>query len=347
MLTGKIIYGIFSSVKAALLYFYHITFNWALHKSKLNNIKEYGLDLKYRLSNLAQTNIELGIYHIRQNNLNDAILRFKLVANLFDRNNKLAYYWLGWSYFLKNNFTKAERYLSLAEDKDDVGLKNFIQNASTCEQIPSNIWSLYRDLTAGYFAEKFIYQDQSLFPIIAQKIIKKLPAFSNHYNILEVGSNIGLLGAEMKPRLQGDFSIIGVEASQNMMDLCNMINMSEAIYSNLQYVSINEMLHSELIKKSKFDVIISFCGLSFAKNLVDYFSLFSASLNDEGYFALCFNMQDKEWGDKSSLSLTEKVFCFNEDNIIIQLKNAGFSNVETSDRLNEAYGKYLLITAKK
>lgn len=342
MLTGKIIYGILNSIKAGILYFYHIIFNWALHKSKFNNVKEYALGLKYRLSNLAQTNIELGIYHIKQNNLNDAILRFKLVANLFDRNNQLAYYWLGWSYFLKNNFTKAGRYLSLAEDKDDVGLKNFIQNASACEQIPQNIWSLYRDLTASYFAEKFIYQGQSLFPIIAQKITKKLPAFSNPYNILEVGSNVGALGAEIKPRLSGNFKLIGIEASQNMLDLCDNINISEKLYDKLHYVPSDELLHSDLIAKSKFDVIISFCGLSFAKNLVDYFSLFSASLNDDGYFALCFNVHDK-----TLLSLAEKAFCFNEDDVAKQLKISGFDNIEISDMIAVAYGKYALITAQK
>jgi len=48
-----------------------------------------------KLKNLPETNYRLGLYHMKQGNLSDAIMRFKMVTSLLAPNRADAYYNLG------------------------------------------------------------------------------------------------------------------------------------------------------------------------------------------------------------------------------------------------------------
>ena len=72
--------------------------------------------LQYNLKNFAEANINLGIYHLNNQNYNDAIFRFMLVDKFMRPNDPFVNYWMGWTYFLKNNHKKAIIHLEKGED---------------------------------------------------------------------------------------------------------------------------------------------------------------------------------------------------------------------------------------
>ena len=112
-------------------------------------------DQKMKLGNLAETNIELGKYHLRNGHIKDAILRFRIAKALFDTNNPEINYWLGWCYFLKPDYLLATEYLSHAKDTDIVGLGNFIKNPDDVSEAPPQIWSMIRSLTITEGSRKY------------------------------------------------------------------------------------------------------------------------------------------------------------------------------------------------
>ena len=64
-----------------------------------------------KLKDLKKTNYELGLYHLKQENYSDAIIRFKLIKILF-WNSIEANFYLGKIYFLQQNFNKSYYYLN-------------------------------------------------------------------------------------------------------------------------------------------------------------------------------------------------------------------------------------------
>ena len=58
-----------------------------------NNCESYLVETRAKLSDLAKTNLDLAIYHLQMGNINDAILRFKLVKKYSKKaNNSLLFY---------------------------------------------------------------------------------------------------------------------------------------------------------------------------------------------------------------------------------------------------------------
>ena len=77
-----------------------------LLKDQFFAIRENAARLRYNLKNFTETNINLGIYHLNNQNYNDAIFRFILVDKFLRPNDPFVNYWTGWAYFLKKNIRK-------------------------------------------------------------------------------------------------------------------------------------------------------------------------------------------------------------------------------------------------
>ena len=82
-----------------------------LLKDQFFAIRENAARLRYNLKNFTETNINLGIYHLNNQNYNDAIFRFILVDKFLRPNDPFVNYWTGWAYFLKKKFKKLIFYL--------------------------------------------------------------------------------------------------------------------------------------------------------------------------------------------------------------------------------------------
>lgn len=121
-------------------------------KQQFMKITDDTKKLRYKLKNLAESNLDLGVYHLRCRNYNDAIFRFKLVDQFLDPDNKLANYWLGWTYFMKQDYNKSIVCLTKAEDVDEIGLLSFVKSIDSATSIPSTIHSMHRDIIARAIA---------------------------------------------------------------------------------------------------------------------------------------------------------------------------------------------------
>jgi hypothetical protein len=80
----------------------------AMLKNQFYVLKNNFQQLRYNLKNLAEANITLALYHINNQNYNDAIFRFILVDKFLRPNDPFVNYWLGWAYFLKKQSQKSD-----------------------------------------------------------------------------------------------------------------------------------------------------------------------------------------------------------------------------------------------
>lgn len=309
-------------------------------RSKINFYKDYTKDVKYKLNNLAETNFNLGIYHLNHHNINDAIIRFKLVMNFLDKTNKESYYYLGWCYFIKNNHKKALIYLENAKEYDKIKLLDFIKDYDKCSKIPSAILKAHRNYIGEMYVNNFNSQDIHLPYRFIQKtssFIKELP---DHYNIIELGSNIGLIGYEIKKRLPESFILKGAEISSNMIELCNMYYQNTKIYDTF----LNDDIESVISNASeKFEVIISFCGLTFTNQIQNCFESIHNKLNKNGYFICCLPVTKKE----TFLSIKRKEFIFNINSIKTAIDKSNFALLYNEAINISQDNDYLMIVCQK
>lgn len=309
-------------------------------KNKILGFKNYLNDCKYKMSHLSETNYELGLDHLYRGNLNDALLRFKLVDKFFNPNDSRVYYQLGWTYFLKNDYRKAIEYLEKSNEKYKIIFVNFLKNYKNATEVPEEIWKKYRDLTTKYYTNIFNNDKNIHLPYrFVNETIKQITDLPDNYSILELGSNIGLIGYEAEKRFPESFTLTGVEISDFMNDFQEEYHRNLKIYDQIYNISVNEFLKQN---SNKFDIVLSFCGLSFAKDLSTYFNLIYSSLNKLGYFALCLPTSGNT---QFSVKRKEFIFNLNEINSILQKNN--FAILASEEIILAENNKYSIIICKK
>lgn len=308
--------------------------------NKIQSFYEYQADFRRRLLNLEGTNMELGRYHLQQGNLNDAIVRFKIVRKLLNPKNESALYYLGWCYFLKNNLKQAREYLSSASASDQVNLKAFVENYTAYEEVPAGIWQECRDFAAVRYIESYSHDKIHLPLTFVQEAVKNISSLPDEYVALELGSNVALAGYEIRKRFPDTLKLIGVETSQKMIDL-----LDDVYYPN--YLVYDKIIHSSVAtfletNKEQFPVIISFCGFGFTKNLKKYLGLVNRSLAVGGYLAICLPINEN-----TEFSLSRKEFVFSTGDIEDALKLNQFKiNYENKISLG-INNKFAIIAAEK
>lgn len=343
MLGSNIIYDIYISCKKGIMSVYNFVKdlpNW--YRNKIIEFKDYLIDLKYKLNNLASINIELGIYHLCKNHLNDAIIRFKLVDRFFRPGDTVANYWLGWCYFLKNNYESSIKHLEKAKEQDQVELQRFLKNhleysKNSPNEIPAEIWSLYRDLTAENYIDKYNHKTINLPYNLVQAALSTITDLPDNYTVLELGSNVGIVGYEIRKRFPDGLSLTGFESSAKMIELTQFI--FPDVYDHLAIVATNN-LHKQTT--NKFDIILSFNGFSFTNNLGTLFDSAYLLLHQKGYLAFCLPVSDD-----TILSLKHKHFSYKPDDIKKYLTKSGFSEINYSEFTLGINNKYSIVACKK
>lgn len=73
--------------------------------------------IKVKSKNLLQTNINLGLKHLNNDHISDAIFRFRIIA-FFWPNHVKTYYYLAHCYILQKKYEKAKKYLKILLQMD-------------------------------------------------------------------------------------------------------------------------------------------------------------------------------------------------------------------------------------
>lgn len=317
MFLRKTISDIFYLIKKIIVFIYLMIKNLPVNYQRLIlNIKTYINEFKYKIRNLPDVNINLGIEHLYNNDINDAIVRFKLVEKFLRPGDKLAHYMLGWCYFMKNYPKKAVKHLELSGDTDKINFLDFVKHYGNCKEIPFTIWSQCRALKIAYYLENIYANKDSILRKFIQHSLIIINNVPSKYSVLDLGSNLGVTGYEVRKRFPDTFTLTGFESATNMSDLIEICYPDQHIYDRLISGNLTEFLSQT---KDTFDIIISFCFLSFTKDIQTYISAIALLLKPLGYLALLLPMNNL---GQNQFELNSKEFTFNLDEVV---QNIDFS----------------------
>ncbi|NRB10003.1 MAG: methyltransferase domain-containing protein [Rickettsiaceae bacterium] len=301
--------------------------------------KSYIKQFHYNLNNLSESNLKLGIYHLENRNFNDAIFRFKFVDKYLDKGNKEANYYLGCVYFMKNNYPQAVKYLEKGASEDKINLKQFIKQIDNVQQVPDDIYVFHRDINAEIFIDKFASDTKNLPQIIVQELLNTIEDLPDQYSILDLGSNISILGNELRRKMPDSFDLIRVECSSEMIVLGEACFPDVTIYDNThQTLPIKYVAET----KEQYDVIVSLEGISYQADLAPIFDNLYKVLKDNGYIALCF-----KYSQSRSFSAKHLEFSYNEEQIVELLTESGFTIQSKQKIMLEIKNNYYIFIARK
>lgn len=296
--------------------------------------------IKYNFKHFAEANIELGIYHLYNQNYNDALFRFKIVDKFFRPYEPYVQYLIGIAYFLKGNKEKSIIFLEKGESEDKPGLLKFIKELPNVTKVPDKIYAMHRDIIAGSFADKFANKkDYDLPKDLVIRLMLDIDKLPEEYSVLDLGSNAGLLGAELRKRMQEKFTLTGVEAAGEMIDLKNRC---------FPGVNYDEMINLPLLdflisaQNRKYNIVVSLDGFSSNSDLSEVFSKIYDILVLDGYFAFVIRIS-------KSTSFSEKYleFSYDKDYVMGLLEQVGFKNTSCIELDLAIKNNYCIFICKK
>lgn len=307
---------------------------------QVRNVINHFAQIRTNLKDMTKTNLDLGKYHFYNRNLGDAVFRFKMVERFFDPGNKQACYYLGWCYMQKGEIAKALEYLVKAGDADEVNLRQFLRAIDVTERVPSEIEKICRDIIADDYEDQFFSEEHYLPIELVNEINTSILEIPAKYEILELGCNVGVCGAEMRKRLPEQFHLTGVENSQIMYAILQNAEDAavEKNYSQLINMPVAAFLKNN---KAKYDLIISLNGFAFTNNLEEFFAQVKLALNQHGYFAFATKISDQTILDKFSLE-----FSYNSSQVIETFKSNSFKIIAEKELKLEKNNIFYIFVVK-
>lgn len=308
-----------------------------------NQYNSFIQDIKkthYNFKNFALTNTELALYHINKQNYNDAIFRLKLVDKFSKPNDPFINYWLGWCYLLKGSKSKALTYFIKGESEDKISIGKFLQlaNRGYEGQVPDAIYRAFRNISAERLIGELL--DVARYDLTKELIAKALPSMPPNketYDMLDLGSNIGLIGIELRNKIDGDFNLTGVEVSDEMIKLqkdCGDIEHYQQV--------INSNCEAYLEKTNKtFDLILSLNGLNSKSDLLKSFSLIHRALNPDGIFAFTLKTSSSSFFEERNLE-----FCYNKSSLLKLLQQTKFEIIFERDLTIDRKQNYTIFVCR-
>ena len=247
---------------------------------------------------LVQNNYDLGIQHLNRGNLNDAVMRFKLVVWL-DPSHAGAWYNLGRAYLGEDKRSLAVPALKKAQklkpgDEETaymlaIAMDDTAQAADLPKRIPPAMaLSYFESQAQDYSAEQLARQYQGHTLLVAAVRARLVEGRVDH-NVLDLGVGTGLLGPGLRDI---SASITGVDFSQKMLD--QAMQVKDAQGKKTYDALIRRDAHEFLAEASgdAYDVVVAATVFSYLGDLRDIFQHIARVLKKGGTFAFTADMMD-------------------------------------------------------
>lgn len=244
---------------------------------------------------VAKNHYELGLSHLQQGHISDAMMRFKLVTWLEPANAK-AWYYLGRAQLAGGKKQDAsqsfQRSLKLQPGVEEAEYFLAIAGGSSGGALPA---VMPQSLSREYFdalAPEFNQQQESLQyeggRLLAEAVRAAVQDGRVNYAILDLGCGTGLCGRELRP-LAGQLT--GVDMSPSMLDQARLLqdDQGHKIYDALFQ---RDMLTFFKENTARFDMVVA-CGVaSYVGEWKDIAHAAAQALQPGGLFAFTADMQD-------------------------------------------------------
>ena len=272
-------------------------------KEKFINVYHDVIDeicaMEKKLKNLEKTNYELGIYHLKNNDINDALLRFSLLE-LFKCKKPRLFYYIAHCYMDQLKYEKADKYIKLyykSDDKefiDEVNYFRLLIEKQEVREIPSSLIADKFDQLSKNF--EFNVKNKKNAPqfILADALIKSVNSSTKIIgnNVLDIGCGTGIIGQILREERFTN-AIIGVDIAKKMIEQTEKkIFDNKKVYSKvINADAINWLSNNQA--STTYDVIVLADFITFYSNIAHLVKLLDTVSHSKSILALSFKKSKK------------------------------------------------------
>lgn len=307
-----------------------------LLKSVSKNLDKFSLKLKKfiatnqkKLSNLEETNLKLGLYHLRSNHVNDAIFRFRLVL-LFNKNSAEAYYNLARCQYIKGDKVKAKQNLDEClrlnpNHKEAKFFNKTFDKSEKIDEIPLSVVHDFYDKFAADYDNEFNEEQGYFVPEDLCDLTYKYKKTANY--MLDLGCGTGTTGFKFKQKYK-NAHLHGVDISKNMLkQLQKKQHSSSNGYKSLVNISIEQYLNKT---NNKFDIVIASLSLHYHAFFTSILQQIKTKLVDNGVVSLALE-KDLNSKVKVSLNYGYENFCYSRSYLKEQIDKSGLKLLDIAE----------------
>jgi predicted TPR repeat methyltransferase len=300
-------------------------------KKKIQDGKHGVLTSKEKLKDVPGTNYKLGLYHMQQGNLLDAIFRFNIVCR-FNPANVDAHYQQGRCYYLRGDNKDAKQKFNdvLKRDAKHDGAQYFIQKIETPEKIESMPPSLIKELVNlrdEFYEEDYLDNGYMGAKHLVNETFKKVDDKNPNFEVLDLGCGTGLCGVILKERALAK-KLIGVDLSSLMVKRSKGLEIDNVnVYDEVHEVEISEYLTKE---SSKYDLVIADLAFDFIGKLDSFAELIKSVIKKGGLFGAVVRI-DEELEKGYKLDVNYEDFSHSEKYFTDTFVKAGFEIISAND----------------
>lgn len=258
-----------------------------------------------KLKDIPATNYKLGLHHLKQGNIQDAILRFRMVAYLAPEMAD-AYYNLGRCQLMnreteaaKENLQKA---IALRADFPEVKyILGKIASPESLDVIPESIIAEHLE----WRSESWDEPDESIRQtdkFVVSTVLANITDKNPNLEVLDLGCGYGGRGILLRNKEVAK-RIVGVDIyTKATSSAAKEMFAEEEVYSRISNDEVSKYLENN---KEKFDVIFAGNVFSYRGKLEEIFANISKSLKPGGIFMLIVDKNDLDDGYKIDIATDE------------------------------------------
>lgn len=318
--------------------------------------KRFIAEVRLKSKDLRKTNFELGLYHLKMGNLNDAILRFKTAKMFTTTAYQQCYFFLGVCYQQKGDAKKAKHHFNSYLTSSD---NTYLQETRYCLQLLDNkttdikavppllLQIKFNQLAGIYDQIMFVNRantpQQQLFTMTHHLLIANQQSYGN--KVLDLGCGTGVMGRLANSYEAAEY-LVGVDFAENMINIAKDFTAGgKLVYNAVHQQDIKKFLEENILEADKlFDIIFASEVISY-EMAIDYFAInCHKKLSPKGLLCLSFkvNKKDEDYTFNSKL----EDFAFNEKYVITTFEKYGWKLVKEANTIfqTEEEGKLLILT---
>ena len=249
-------------------------------------------EIERKLKNLEETNYELGIYHLKNNNISDALLRFNLLQ-LFKCRRPGLFYYIAHCYMDQFKYEKADKYIGLyyqSGDKEFIDEVEYFRLLIDKQEISKIPLSLIAD-KFDQLSEEFNIKKNKNAPqiLITEALIKTINSSAKTVanNVLDIGCGTGIVGQILREERLTN-AIVGIDISKKMIEQAGRRFFDKKkVYSKLiNEDAINWLSNNQ--SRENYDVIVLSDFITFHSNIAHLLQLLNTVSYSQTILALNF-----------------------------------------------------------
>ncbi len=297
-----------------------------LKKKSEDLVKECGV-MREKLKDIPGTNYDLGLFHLHAGNIDDAILRFRMVTFLRPEN-AAAHYNLGRCFFLSDDNEDSKKSLQKAIDlgfsrtEIDYALQK-IDSLDQVKAMPISIIKEKAEIVSENYTSYYMSDEYIGYKTFVKTIMANVKDKNPNLDVLDLACRHGSCGQLLKER-GVTRKITGVDfISSYLQEAKGLRFEGESTYDELKEKWLGGFLQEN---HTKFDLILSAHDFEYIGDLKNIVVSLNFALNSRGIFALMLEDGGLESGYK--LDGVADKFYYSQSYVKEVFEKSGFSELQ-------------------